>query len=342
MIDLRRDTITLPDAQMKEAAFDAILGDSIYGEDPNQVALEGLAAEITGMDSAIYLPSGTMGNLAALLAHTNPGDEIILEMNAHIRTSESGGAGCVAGVMTHPILGADGIPNSSQAKAAIRPDDVHYPRTSLICLEIPHYRYGGIVPPLTQVKAIISLAKDESIPIHLDGARIFNACTHLALDVRQLIDGVDSIMISLSKGLGAPVGSVLCGSKSFIDRAKRYRKMLGGGMRQTGWLCACGIVALSSRNIRKLAVDHELAKRLANGLDVIHGFSVDTARVHTNFVILDCAESTTSIPEILEILRLNEILATQIGDRKIRFVVSKQVTSDDIDYVLSVFRGAMG
>lgn len=337
MIDLRRDTITLPDAQMKEAAFDAVLGDSVYGEDPNQVALEELAADITGMDSAIYLPSGTMGNLVALLAHTNQGDEIILEMNAHIRTSETGGAGCVAGVMMHPIHGSDGIPHSSQVKAAIRPDDVHYPRTSLICLEIPHYRYGGIVPPVSQVESIVSLAKNESIPVHIDGARIFNACTYLGLDIKQLIDGVDSIMISLSKGLGAPVGSVLCGSVSFIDKAKRYRKMLGGGMRQTGWLCACGIVALSHDNILKLSIDHELARKLAVGLNKLREFSVDLTLVHTNFVIVDCLEPNTTAVKILEILRSNEILATQAGERRIRFVISREVSSENIEDILFIF-----
>jgi len=329
-VDLRRDTITLPTKAMKEAAFRAELGDSVYGEDAAQRELEEYAAGKTGKEAALFVPSGTMGNLISLLAHTSRGDEIIVEENAHIRTSETGGAGFVGGLMLKTVYGKNGIPEPADVEQAIRREDIHYPKTSLICVETPHHRYGGIVPPVESLAAICRVAKKHSIPVHMDGARVFNACVYLGVDVKKLTCYVDSVMISLSKGLGAPVGSIVCGDKAFIERAKRHRKMLGGGMRQTGWLCACGLIALSDENIALLKKDHENARLLAEGIDVLDGITVDIGKTHTNYVIAQVENAW----QVLEALKENGVLATLSGKNEIRFVTSREVNRDDIRYTV--------
>jgi len=341
IIDLRRDTITQPDIKMKEEAFKVKLGDSVYGEDPKQKELEEFAAWKMGKDESIFVPSGTMGNLTALLTHTERGNEIILEENAHIRTSESGGAACVGGLMIKTVKGNDGAPEPDGIALSIRPDNIHYPKTSLICLENTHYRYGGIVPPIEKFRQIRKISKKYNIPIHLDGARIFNACTYLGLDVKEITKYVDSVMVSLSKGLGAPVGSVLCGSSKFIKKAKRYRKMLGGGMRQTGWLCACGLIALSFENIKKLKEDHENARLLAEGLSSIPYINVDCKRVQTNFVIADLENTQFDAFFILSSIKEKGVLATQAGKYSLRFVTSREVNREDIIYAIDVIKESL-
>jgi threonine aldolase len=334
-IDLRRDTITLPDAAMIEKAFNAPLGDSVYGEDPKQEELEAYAAELLGKDGSLFVPSGTMGNLAALLSHTRRGDEIIMEEQGHIRTSETGGAACVGGLMIRGVKGDDGAPDPQLLEQAIRPDNIHYPRSSLICLESTHYRYGGIVPPLKKFKAIRAIADRHGIPIHLDGARVFNAAAYLQVDVQNITRYADSVMVSLSKGLGAPVGSMLAGSKEFIRNARRYRKMLGGGMRQTGWLCACGIVALSPENRARLKIDHENALLLARGLCRLPGLDIDLHRTQTNYVVARLQTDVMTAPLFVTHLRERGVLASASGDRVVRFVVSKQVSRDNIEEALN-------
>ncbi|NSW76394.1 MAG: aminotransferase class I/II-fold pyridoxal phosphate-dependent enzyme [Candidatus Atribacteria bacterium] len=333
-IDLRRDTITLPTEAMKQFAFQAELGDSIYGEDPMQRKLEELGASILGKERAIFLPSGTMGNLVALLTHTRRGEEVILEESAHIFTSETGGVGAIAGLTVKPIRGEDGAPSPAAILQAIRPDNIHYPRTRLICLENTHYRYGGIVPPLEKFRAIRELATEKGLSIHLDGARLFNAAVYLGVEVQVIAQYADTVMVSLSKGLGAPVGSLLAGPRDFIKEAERYRKMLGGGMRQTGWLCACGIMALSPENIARLREDHENARFLAEGLCAIPGIKVDCTRVHTNFVLADLAESGWDARQFVERLKEKGVLATPAGESKVRFVTSKEVNRTQIALAL--------
>lgn len=329
-VDLRRDTITLPTNEMREAAFRARLGDSVYGEDVAQNDLEEYAARKTGKEGALFVPSGTMGNLVSLLSHTGRGDEIIVEENAHIRTSETGGAGFVGGLMIKTVYGPNGIPDPEDVKRAIRKDDIHYPRTSLICVEAPHHKYGGIVPPVQTLAAVYEVARMHGIPVHLDGARIFNACAYLGIDVREITAYADSVMISLSKGLGAPVGSVICGDAAFIEKAMRHRKMLGGGMRQTGWLCACGLVALSDENITKLTEDHENARLLAEGIHELEGISVDIERTHTNYVIAHVENAG----RVLDSLEKMGVLATRSGQNEVRFVTSREVNSEGIRYAL--------
>ncbi|MEN3185621.1 MAG: GntG family PLP-dependent aldolase [Atribacterota bacterium] len=333
-IDLRRDTITLPTEAMKQFAFRVELGDSIYGEDPMQRELEELGASILGKERALFLPSGTMGNLVALLTHTRRGEEVILEENAHMVTSETGGVGAIAGLMVKPIRGEDGVPAPSAILQAIRPDDIHYPRTRLICLETTHYRYGGIVPPLEKFQAIQELAREKGLSVHLDGARLFNAAVYLGVEARRITQYADTVMVSLSKGLGAPVGSLLAGSRDLIREAERYRKMLGGGMRQTGWLCACGVMALSPENIARLREDHENARLLAEGLQAIPGLRVDRGRVHTNFVLAELSESGWDARQFVERLKERGVLATPAGRSVVRFVTSKEVNRAQIGVAL--------
>jgi threonine aldolase len=338
VIDLRRDTITLPSTKMREDAFKAVLGDSVYDEDPRQCELEKRAAVITSKEKGIFVPSGTMGNLIALLTHTQKGDEIIVEENAHIRTSETGGAACVGGLMIKTVAGNDGAPDPAGIEEAIRADNIHYPRTSLICLETTHYRYGGIVPPLSKFDEISVLSKKRGVPVHLDGARLFNASVYLEVKPGEITGFADSVMISLSKGLGAPVGSVLCGSGEFIEKAKRYRKMLGGGMRQTGWLCACGIEALSDDNISRLTEDHQNARLLAEGLASLPGIAIDLNMIHTNFVKAFFTEPDRDAQSFVRLLSSKGIRAMSAGRKELRFVTSKEVSRRDILSALEVIK----
>jgi len=335
-IDLRRDTITLPTEEMKQDAFRAPMGDSVYDEDSKQVELEECAARKLGKESAIFVPSGTMGNLVALLTHTERGDEIIMEENAHIRLSETGGAACVGGLMIRTVRGEDGAPDPSGMEKAIRADNIHYPKTALVCLENTHYRYGGIVPPLENFRRIRDISAAHNIPVHLDGARLFNASLYLGVSASEISACADSVMISLSKGLGAPVGSILSGTETFISKAKRYRKMLGGGMRQTGWLCACGLRALSDENIEQLGKDHENARRLAQGLLKNEGIHIELDRVHTNFLLARFDYPAFRSQEFLKVLSSRGVYATAASENLIRFVTSREVTRRDIDVAVTV------
>lgn len=334
MIDLRRDTTTLPDDEMRTRAFQAVLGDSVYGEDPTQNELEELAARTLGKEAAIYLPSGTMGNLTAVLAHTGRDGEVILEENAHIRTSETGGVAAVGGLMLRTVPGPAGIPAPDEMEKVIRADDIHYPRTSLICLESSHYRYGGIVPSLEAMGAVRALADRRGIPIHLDGARIWNAAVALSVTPAEIAGYADSVMASLSKGLGAPIGSVLAGREGFIARARRYRKMLGGGMRQTGWLCACGIEALQPERLEQLRRDHRHARILAEGLiprlAELPEIALDLHQVQTNFVLLRAGGRHGNAREIVDRLARRGVLATAAGAGTIRFVTCSVVDEEEI------------
>jgi threonine aldolase len=337
-IDLRRDTITLPTEEMREEAFRAPLGDSVYDEDPKQSELEELAAKKLGTERAIFVPSGTMGNLIALLTHASRGDEIIVEKNAHIRLSETGGAACVGGLMMMTVEGPHGFPDPDGVERAIRADNIHYPKTALICLESTHYMYGGIVPSIETLKRIREISERHGVPLHLDGARLFNASLYLGIPASQIVGYVDSVMISLSKGLGAPVGSMLCGAEEFIKKAKRYRKMLGGGMRQTGWLCACGILALSDENIDRLNTDHENARMLAEALLKIEGVHIDLEKAHTNFVLARFEHQGFSASRFIKQLSSHGVDATPASDKIIRFVTSREVDAQDIHTAVEVIQ----
>ncbi len=263
---------------------------------------------------------------------------MILEENAHIFTSETGGLAQVAGLMVKTLRGEDGAPEPWDVERAIRPENIHYPRTALIGLENTHYRYGGIVVPLSKFEKIREVADRHHLSIHLDGARLFNAAVYLGVEAKEIARYCDSVMISLSKGLGAPVGSLLAGSGDFIKEAERYRKMLGGGMRQTGWLCACGILALSKDNISRLREDHDNARFLAEGLQSLPGIEVNQHQVQTNFVLADLSQSQLKASVFLQRLRDGGILATQVDDFRVRFVTSREVEREDITVAIQVIK----
>jgi threonine aldolase len=308
----------------------------VYGEDPKQEELEEFAAWRLGKESSIFVPSGTMGNLIALLAVTGRGDEVVLEENAHIRTSETGGAACVGGLMLRGVKGPEGVPEPEAIERAVRADDIHYPKTALICLENTHYRYGGLASGPERLSKVRAVSEKLGIPVHLDGARLFNAAVALGVEIREFARHADSVMVSLSKGLGAPVGSVLCGTKEFMKRARRYRKMLGGGMRQTGWLAACGLMALSDENIARLREDHDNARLLAEGLSRVPGFTVDLARTHTNFVIAHIEHPTMDVKRLLASMVSRGVLAAKFDETTLRFVTSSRVTGEDVLYAVGV------
>lgn len=284
-IDLRSDTVTLPTDEMRKAMFNAEVGDDVYGEDPTINKLEKMAAELFGKEDAMFVTSGTQGNQLCVMTHTNPGDEIILEQNSHIITSEVGRLGYLSGVQAKLIAGDKGAMNPLDIKNAIRDkEDIHQPATSLICIENTHNRAGGTVIPMDILKQTYMLAKKHKIPVHMDGARIFNAATFLNTSVSSIAQYADSIMFCLSKGLCAPVGSIVVGNKDFIKKARKYRKMLGGGLRQAGFLAAAGIIAIEKMS-KRLQEDHDKAKLLAHGLSEIDGIKVDLDTVQTNIIM---------------------------------------------------------
>ena len=281
MIDIRSDTVTRPSAGMRKAMAEADVGDDVYGDDPTVNHLQDLAAEMLGMEAALFLPSGTQSNLCALLAHCDRGDEYIVGQHAHTYMYEGGGAAVLGSIQPQPLdFQPDGTIDLAQAAAAIKPDDPHFARTRLLCIE---NTVGGKVLPMQYLAEARQFANRHALGLHLDGARIFNAAVKLGLPVTDISRHFDSVSVCLSKGLGAPVGSVLCGSRALIDKAHRWRKMLGGAMRQAGVLAAAGIYALEN-NIERLAIDHENARTLAEALAEIPGISIDFSRVQTNIV----------------------------------------------------------
>lgn len=339
-IDLRRDTITLPTEGMRKRAWKAELGDSVYGEDREQASLEELGAERLGKEGALFFPSGTMANLTAVLAQTRRGDSIITEESAHIRTSETGGASAVGGVMVQPLRGSHGLPGMEEVRRAIKEPDIHHPPVSLLCLESSHYRYGGIVPPLKEMELLSNLAASRGVRVHLDGARIFNSAVFLKKDVKEIAASADTVMVSLSKGLAAPVGSLLCGDRETLERAKQFRKMLGGGMRQTGWLCACGIEALAPENISLLEEDHSNAKYLAESLASLPHCSIDLDKVQTNFVDLQLSDEIDG-EWLVNSLSEQGVLLLLRGKGQVRFCFSREVTREDTGFLVQAVKGLL-
>ncbi|HSM24097.1 MAG TPA: low-specificity L-threonine aldolase, partial [Anaerolineaceae bacterium] len=274
MIDLRSDTVTLPTDEMRQAMAIAEVGDDVYGEDPTVIRLENLAAEKMGKECGLFIPSGTMGNLIAILTHCQRGDEVIMGNQAHTFMYEVGGVSALGGIMVHTVPNqSDGTLNVDDVRNAIRMEDVHFPTTRLIALENTHNRCGGVVLSPDYIAEIVEIARDHNLLIHMDGARIFNAAIKLKTPVSRLVEGVDSVTFCLSKGLGAPVGSVLCGNSTFIEKARKMRKQLGGGMRQAGILAAAGIVALD-KMVDRLEEDHQRAILLAKKLRTISNLQI--------------------------------------------------------------------
>jgi threonine aldolase len=341
VIDLRSDTVTLPTAAMREAIFRAELGDDVFGEDPTINRLEAMTAERTGMEAALLVTSGTMGNITSILTHCARGEEVILGDCSHIFINEAGGMSALGGIFPHTIPNQpDGTLRPDAIEAAIRADNIHFPRTRLVCLENTHNRcYGAPLTP-EYTAGVVALAKRRGLLVHLDGARIFNAAVALGVDARELTRGCDSVNVCLSKGLAAPVGSVICGSGEFIARARRTRKMLGGGMRQAGIIAAAGIVALETM-IDRLAEDHANARRLAEGIAAIEGLTTDPACVRTNILYCDLAGGRFSDAEFLERLAKKGLRIHHTGPARFRMLTHYGIDAADIDAAVAILRDVM-
>jgi threonine aldolase len=341
MIDLRSDTVTLPTPAMREAMYRAEVGDDVYGEDPTVNRLEAIAAERLGQEAGLLLVSGTMANLVALLTHCGRGDEVILGSAAHIFLFEGGGSAALGGIHHATVPNQpDGTLLLEDIEAAIRGDNVHHPRTKLVCLENTHNRCGGAVLSGEYTDVVCALAHERGIKVHIDGARIFNAAVALGVDPADLSRNADSVGFCLSKGLSAPVGSVLCGSKAFVQEARRWRKAVGGGMRQAGILAAAGIVALDEM-VDRLAEDHENARLLAEGIAQVPGLSVDLESVQTDIVIFEVDSQRMSAAELAQELLEDSVQVGAIGRSRIRAVTHYGIDRADVEAALSAIQGAM-
>lgn len=304
MFDFRSDTVTLPTDLMRKAMFEAVVGDDVYGDDPSVNKLEHMAAEIMGKEAALFVPSGTMGNQIAIMTHTQMGDEIIADKESHVFKYEAGAYARLSGVSICTQVLEKGYFTENDIIKNIRADDAHFPRTSLLCLENP--KTNGMTLSITQMKESYETAKAHGLRVHLDGARIFNAACYLEVDVKEIAQYCDSVMFCVSKGLCAPVGSLLCGSAEFIKRARRMRKILGGGMRQAGVIAVCGIVALETM-IENIKTDHENARYLAQELSKIDHFDVNLDQIQTNMVFVDIHHPKFNEESFISHMLKNEI-----------------------------------
>jgi len=337
-IDLRSDTVTRPTPEMREAMAKAPVGDDVYGEDPTVNTLQAMAAEMLGKEAGLFVPSGTMGNLASILAHCNRGDEIILGHLAHTFLYEAGGIAALGGIQPHTIPNQpDGTLKPEDIRAAIRPDDAHFPVTRLITLENTHNRCGGAPLTAEYTRAVGDLAKEHGLRLHLDGARLFNAAAALGVPPAELTAPADSVTFCLSKGLCAPVGSVICGDEAFIRKAHRIRKQLGGGMRQAGILAAAGIVALE-QIVPRLEEDHQRARDLASGLAALPGVILDPGSPHTNMVYLTLEESIPfDAAETARRLKERDVLAGVVGERRFRLVTHYWIDDEAVQRAVAAF-----
>ena len=336
-IDLRSDTVTKPSKAMRQTIAEAEVGDDVFEDDPTVKKLEEMVAELLGKEKALFVPSGTMANEVAIKSLTKPGDEVILEEDSHIYNYEVGAPSVLCGVQLHAIKGKRGVLTAQQILDHIRPEDIHVPPTTLICLENTHNRAGGTIYPIEEIKKIRGATKPFGIKMHLDGARLWNATIATGIPLDEYARHFDSVSVCLSKGLGAPIGSVISGTSDFIQIARRNRKMFGGGMRQVGIIAAAGIYAIEN-NFNRLIEDHRNAKALAQGLSKIPKVSVDLESVQTNIVVIDIKESGMGVTETLEKLREKGVLAVPFGKTKIRCVTHLDVNRDDIYRALEVFK----
>jgi threonine aldolase len=337
-IDLRSDTVTHPTPEMRQAMANAPVGDDVYGEDPTVNKLEQMAASLMGKESALFVPSGTMGNTASVLAQCGRGDEVILGSKAHTFLFEAGSISALGGIHSHQLPNqADGSIRLDDIKSAIRPDNAHYPVTRLICLENTHNRCGGTYQSTSYTQSVVKLAHANNIKVHLDGARIFNAAAALGVEPRELAAPIDSLTFCLSKGLCAPVGSLICGSQDFIHSAHRIRKQLGGGMRQAGIIAAAGIVALEKMTER-LHEDHLRAKKLADGLRTISGVVLEEGTPATNMVFLSLSDHIEkNAQQVSDQLSKKGILVGATGERSFRLVTHYWIDDPGIEHAVEMF-----
>lgn len=329
-VDLRSDTVTLPTDEMREAMREAEVGDSMRGEDPTMNKLEALAAEKIGKEEAMFVASGTMGNLVCLMAHTNPGDEVIFEADAHTYYYEVGSFAAIAGLSPRLVKGNHGVMPPPDIEAAIRPANPCFPPARLFCMENTHNRGGGNAIRPEEMAVMAKVAREHGLAVHLDGARIFNAAVALGVEVKELTQHADSVMFCLSKALSAPVGSMVAGSHEFITRARRIRKMLGGDMRQSGVLAAAGIVALE-KMVDRLAEDHRNAGLLAAGLEEIPGIVLDITPVPTNMVFIETTELRIEATEFVASMLARGVLCGAQGTTRVRLVTHRHITLEHVE-----------
>lgn len=341
-IDLRSDTVTHPTPAMREAMAKADVGDDVYGEDPSVNRLQELAANMLGKQAGLFVPSGTMGNLTALLTHCGRGDEALLGDKAHTFLYEAGGISALGGIHSRQICNqADGSMLIDDIRSAIRSKDIHFPITRLICLENTHNRCGGVALSFEYTQAVGQLAKENGLGLHLDGARIFNAAIAQNVTAQKLAEPADSVTFCISKALCAPVGSILCGTNDFIQRAIRIRKQLGGGMRQAGILAAAGIVALETM-VDRLAEDHARAKRLAQGLASLSGLQLDPGTPYTNMIFCSLAENVPmDARQTAAVLAKLGVLVGVVAERRFRLVLHYWIDDNAVRHVVEAFREAV-
>ncbi|TAN33729.1 low-specificity L-threonine aldolase [bacterium] len=333
-IDLRSDTVTQPTPEMRRAMMNAPLGDDVFGDDPTVNRLEEVAAARLGKEASVFVPTGTMGNLIGTAVHARAGDEMIADAHSHTFLYEAAGAAAIAGVQIQPVETEAGVMSAEQVVAAVRPrDDSHFPLTAMVSFENTHNLHGGVVWPMPALRAASDAARAQGLRVHLDGARIFNAAVALGVDVADIAACGDTVTFCLSKGLACPAGSMFCGSREAIERARRWRKRLGGGMRQTGVLAAAGLIALDSM-VDRLAEDHANARILAEGLAELPGIGCELSRVQTNIVYFDLQQTTAS--EFEEECRRRGLLGGATGPRRLRFVTHHGISAADIRSALKV------
>jgi len=335
MIDLRSDTVTRPSPAMREAMAKADVGDDVFGEDPTVNRLQETVAGILGKEAALYVPSGSMGNQICIKTHTQPGDEVIAEAGAHVFNYETAGAAFLSNVQVHTIHGVHGQMALRDIKRAVRPSLYYMPRTRLICLENTHNRAGGTIYPIDGIREISGFAKNTGLRMHLDGARLWNASVATGISPKEYASHFDSVSVCLSKGLGAPVGSVIAGTRSFIEEARHFRKLFGGGMRQAGILAAAGLYALE-HNVERLKEDHAKASLLADALSQIPGFAIDMASVQTNIIIMDVEKTGLDPEEIQMRLRQRNILLSLGNYMGLRAVTHMDVSTEQVKEAAAV------
>jgi threonine aldolase len=337
VVDLRSDTVTKPTPEMRRAMAEAEVGDDVFMEDPTVARLEALAAERLGKEAALFVTSGTQGNQVSLMAHTQRGEEIILDENCHIFNYEVAALAVLSAVQARGLRGRNGILDPADVRDAIRLPNIHHPKDSLICLESTHNRGGGSIYPIETLREIRRIANEHGLAVHLDGARLFNACVASGVAAHEVAAQADSVTFCLSKGLAAPVGSVVTGTRDFIDKARRARKMLGGGMRQAGIIAAAGIVALETM-VDRLHQDHENARVLAEGLAELPGIKIDLGSVQTNIVIFDMERKDLDAAGLVLKLAGHGVKCFSVGPNRIRMVTHKDVDRAGILYSLDALR----
>lgn len=334
-IDLRSDTVTKPSKEMREAIFNAEVGDDVFGEDPTVIKLQKKCAELSGKESALYVTTGCLGNQLAIKGHTKQGDEVICESESHIFHYETSAPSIISNVQLHTVHGINGVMSLEDVKTAVRTSEYYFPNTTLICLENTHNRAGGTIQPLENIKEIYSFAKEKGIKVHIDGARIFNASAATGIPLSEYAKYCDSISFCFSKGLGAPVGSILCGEKNFIETAHKWRKILGGGMRQSGIIAAAALYALEN-NVERLSEDHKKGKYFAEEISKIDGFNVNLDNVQTNIVVF--SYSKKSKKDLINLLDSNGVRISSGSYENLRAVFHLDVTFEEVKKSIEIIK----